>query len=284
MKKNNRKITSIFLTLILIITTILCVPITANASSPDDLIGTWQRFSSDPSNPDGGAGTIVKVTKAGNGYQAVLTKVTGTLVDLGFAVGDVKWKDVIWKSGTSYSGTDLFRYEDSSYGNEYWISSLNIDNSGILHIIVAKSKADVDQKIGANQAWKKVRQIVLQIGNPKMTVNGIQKEIDPGKGTVPLIDKKSSRTILPIRAIIEELGGTIAWDATDRKVTIQLGTKKIELWIGSTSTRINGSTVMADVAPQIIKSRTMLPLRYIIDNLGYSVDWDGTTSKVTITY
>jgi hypothetical protein len=50
-----------------------------------------------------------------------------------------------------------------------------------------------------------------------MTVNGVKKEIDPGRGTVPVIVK--GRTLVPIRAIIEELGGTIGWDGNERKVT-----------------------------------------------------------------
>ncbi len=53
-----------------------------------------------------------------------------------------------------------------------------------------------------------------------MTVNGVKKEIDPGRGTVPVIVK--GRTLVPIRAIIEEMGGTIEWDGNERKVTISL--------------------------------------------------------------
>lgn len=95
--------------------------------------------------------------------------------------------------------------------------------------------------------------IVLKINNPIMTVNGVQKEIDPGKGTEPVI--VGGRTMLPIRALIEALGGTIGWD---------------------------GSEKFTEVAPQIVNGRTMVPLRYIIENLGYDVTWDGATSSVTI--
>lgn len=43
-----------------------------------------------------------------------------------------------------------------------------------------------------------------------MTVNGVTREIDPGRGTSPVI--VNGRTLLPIRAIIEALGGSVAWD------------------------------------------------------------------------
>ena len=42
-----------------------------------------------------------------------------------------------------------------------------------------------------------------------MTVNGVSRAIDP-QGTVPVIVE--SRTFLPIRAIVEALGGTYRLD------------------------------------------------------------------------
>jgi len=124
--------------------------------------------------------------------------------------------------------------------------------------------------------------IVLRINDPYMTVNGVKKEIDPGRGTVPVIVK--GRTLVPIRAIIEEMGGSISWDGTERKVTITLKNTKIELWIDKKSALVNGATKELDVEPQIINSRTMIPLRFVTENLGCNVQWDGDTKTITITY
>ncbi|OGO84573.1 MAG: hypothetical protein A2Y22_03060 [Clostridiales bacterium GWD2_32_59] len=115
-----------------------------------------------------------------------------------------------------------------------------------------------------------------------MIVGGVQKEIDPGKGTCPLIS--NNRTLVPIRAIVEELGGSVAWNNADQKISVLLGTKAIELWIGNKTTNVNGIEKMTDVAPQIINERTMVPLRYVIDNLGFNVSWDEVSKKVTITH
>ena len=62
--------------------------------------------------------------------------------------------------------------------------------------------------------------LTLQIGNPMMTVNGTQQEIDPGAGTAPIV--QNGRTLLPIRAIIEALGGTVDWDQDTQTVTITM--------------------------------------------------------------
>jgi len=125
--------------------------------------------------------------------------------------------------------------------------------------------------------------IILQIGNSSFTVNGISNILD----SPPVI--KNSRTLLPIRVIIEALGGTVGWDANEKKVTVTLGSTTIELWIGKSTAKVNGVNTLIDltntkVVPEIINSRTMLPLRFITENLGCDVQWDGTTKTITITY
>ncbi|MFZ5989239.1 MAG: stalk domain-containing protein [Bacillota bacterium] len=122
--------------------------------------------------------------------------------------------------------------------------------------------------------------IVLQIGNPKMNVMGTEKEIDPGRGTSPIVI--SGRTLLPIRALIEELGGTVEWDDYDKKVTIELNMKKIELWINKKDVLVDAEPATLDVAPQIVNGRTVIPLRFVSETLGYDVEWDGDSKKITI--
>ncbi|MGB9694054.1 MAG: stalk domain-containing protein, partial [Fervidobacterium sp.] len=134
---------------------------------------------------------------------------------------------------------------------------------------------------------KIVTTIVLEIGSPVMYVNSSLAEIDPGRATVPVI--KNGRTLLPVRAIIESLGGYVSWDGNERKVFINLGTIKIELWIGKNVARVNGTDKLIDpenpeVVPLIINDRTMLPIRFIAENLGATVDWDAEKKIVKITY
>jgi len=122
-----------------------------------------------------------------------------------------------------------------------------------------------------------------------MIVNGVKKEIDPGRGTKPVIIPKWGRTVVPIRAIVEALGGTISWDGVARKVTIKLKGKIIELWIDNPKAKVNGIGKWIDpnnhnVKPIIVNNRTMLPLRFVAESLGCTVDWNGTTRTITITY
>ena len=125
--------------------------------------------------------------------------------------------------------------------------------------------------------------VVLQIGKSTFTVNGARKTLD----SLPVI--KNGRTLVPIRAIIEALAGTVGWDATTKKATVTLGKKTIALWIGKSAATVNGVSTPIDstnakVVPEIIGGRTMLPLRFVTENLGCAVAWAAATKTITITY
>jgi hypothetical protein len=128
--------------------------------------------------------------------------------------------------------------------------------------------------------------ITLKVGDPHININGIEKNIDV-QGSKPIIE--NDRTLVPIRVLIESLGGTVEWDNTQRKVTINLGYKTIELLIGKNTAKVNGVNTPIDstnskVVPEIINDRTYLPLRFICENLGAVVDWDNQTQTITIYY
>nr|MBA4365409.1 hypothetical protein [Coprothermobacter sp.] len=128
--------------------------------------------------------------------------------------------------------------------------------------------------------------IVLQVGKPSMTVNGVSKLIDV-QGTVPVIVE--GRTFLPIRAVVEALNGTIAWTAADQKVTIIMGSDVLELFIGKSTARVNGTPMSVDptnpkVVPFIVGGRTMLPVRFVAERLGGTVAWNDATKAATLTF
>lgn len=122
--------------------------------------------------------------------------------------------------------------------------------------------------------------ITLQIDNPEMTVGDDTLAIDDS-GTAPVI--VDDRTLVPVRAIIEAVGGTVEWDADTRTVALTYGSDEIRLIIDSTTAYLNDEAQTLDVAPVIINDRTMLPIRFIAESLGFIVDWDGDEQIITIT-
>ena len=128
--------------------------------------------------------------------------------------------------------------------------------------------------------------VTLQIGSPYISVNGIAKKID-SQGSKPVI--MNNRTLLPVRVLIESLGGTVSWNATTREVTINLNGNTIVLTIGKNTALVNGIKTKIDpknpkVVPIIINGRTYLPLRFIAENLGCMIDWNAATKTISVYY
>ncbi|NLK00379.1 MAG: SH3 domain-containing protein [Clostridia bacterium] len=97
----------------------------------------------------------------------------------------------------------------------------------------------------------------------------------------PFIDS-NGRTLVPLRVIAEDLGAGVGWDSSEKKVSISLGGKHIELRIGQSTALINGKESPMDTAAVVRSSRTMVPLRFIGENLNCKVDWEPDERAVYI--
>jgi len=125
--------------------------------------------------------------------------------------------------------------------------------------------------------------LVLHVGSTQMSVDGKSVTIDVAPAII------EGRTLLPIKWVAEPLGASVSWNASDRRVTVSLGTTMLELWIGNSTARVNGTAVAIDpqnpkVVPLIVNGRTMLPVRFVAEQLGADVQWDPATKTITITY
>ena len=89
--------------------------------------------------------------------------------------------------------------------------------------------------------------------------------------------------MLPIRFIVENLNGSIEWNAEKQMVTIMKNGLEIEVYIGQAFALVSGSPVELDSPAYIENGRTFLPLRFVAENLGAEVSWNGETKQVTIT-
>jgi hypothetical protein len=83
----------------------------------------------------------------------------------------------------------------------------------------------------------------------------------------------NGRCLVPLRLISEKLGATVSWDSNTRKIAIQDGDRTISLETGSNILNINGKVTEMDVTPQIINDFTYVPIRFIAESMGCSVEW-----------
>ena len=112
--------------------------------------------------------------------------------------------------------------------------------------------------------------VVMQVGSKTMFVNGKAYE----KDAAPVI--MNDRTLVPIRFVTESLGGTVAWNAETKEVTLVIDGKEIKMTIGKTIEKYG-------VAPVILNDRTYVPVRFVADELGATTTWDAVSKMVTVT-
>ncbi|MDQ6768167.1 MAG: copper amine oxidase N-terminal domain-containing protein [Candidatus Eremiobacteraeota bacterium] len=105
-------------------------------------------------------------------------------------------------------------------------------------------------------------------------VNGQQVQFDQ-----PPIER-SGRVFVPLRGVFERLGASVVYD--NGIINASGNGRTIQLKIGSTTAVVNGTQHQLDVAPFIVGSRTLVPLRFISESLGANVDYNDTNRTVSI--
>ncbi len=120
--------------------------------------------------------------------------------------------------------------------------------------------------------------VSLQIGSTNASVNG-QSQSMPVAAQI-----MGQRTMVPLRFLADALGAQVAWDGTTRTVTYILGSTQVVLQIGSNQAQVDGQAVALDAPATIVEGSTLVPARFVSQELGAAVAWDGSTQTVTITY
>lgn len=110
----------------------------------------------------------------------------------------------------------------------------------------------------------------------KVSIDGKSVPFDQS----PIIE--DGTTLVPFRAIFEELGLTVGWDGDTKTVT---GTKErftISMQIGSTTAQLNGKPAELSLAPRIVNGSTFVPLRFIGEATGRDVTWIANARAIHI--
>lgn len=118
--------------------------------------------------------------------------------------------------------------------------------------------------------------IKMKINDVNYSINGEGKKMD----AKPFI--KNDRTLVPLRCIVEAIGGEVNWDNDNRLVTVNSKGKNIELPIDSKTIKIDGKDVNIDQAAIIKGDRTFVPIRFIAENLDMVVNYINDTREIEI--
>lgn len=90
------------------------------------------------------------------------------------------------------------------------------------------------------------------------------------------------RSLVPVRAIFESLGANVYWDGNEKKVLVSYRGMDVELTIDSYVASVNDKKIEMEVPAKIINDRTMVPLRFVGEQLNMDVGFDGEKGEISI--
>lgn len=99
----------------------------------------------------------------------------------------------------------------------------------------------------------------------------------------------NDRALVPVREIFEELGADVDYDSLHKLITVSYKNKVVKLEIGSSVATVNGKEyeIPDKAAPKLIakwghSAKTMVPVRFISENIGLNVDFDGEKGHISV--
>lgn len=123
--------------------------------------------------------------------------------------------------------------------------------------------------------------ITLTIGSSTMSVNGTATTID-AEGSRATLYK--GYTMLPLRSVVENMGGTVSWNAANQQITMKYNGSTVSMTLGSKTAYANGVAKSMSVAPFTDNGRTYVWLRSLEFFPGVTVDWRADTRQATVVY
>jgi hypothetical protein len=233
-----------------------------------------------------GAGTapILDVPGANAYRPASLTPIkSGAKIILPTSTGGIGFR--IYRNDTVYEELvtgGVYVDVNVTPGEKYVYTICEVFSNGTTGELSQALEMTAPEDLLGSEIQGKKGYILMAIDSPFMSVNGEEREIDPGRGTAPTLI--SDRTMVPIRAIVEAMGGTVGWNEAERKIDLAYGGHSVTMRLDSKDITADGAPKSMDVAPTVKNGRTLLPIRFAAENLSCEIEWIGSTREIVIVF
>ncbi|MBD3921392.1 copper amine oxidase N-terminal domain-containing protein [Paenibacillus sp. PR3] len=91
---------------------------------------------------------------------------------------------------------------------------------------------------------------------------------------------ENGSVLVPVRVVSDNLGGKLSLVGKD--ITIVKGDRTIKLTIGAKTATVNGKVLALNAPANAVNGRTYVPLRFVSEAFGESVEWDSMNQFVWI--
>ena len=96
----------------------------------------------------------------------------------------------------------------------------------------------------------------------------------------PVIEE--GRTLVPMRFLFEQMGANVEWNEETKSARATLNNKAVTFAIDDNEAEVDSQPVTMDVPARLINGKTMVPLRFLSERLGYTITWDEGTRTVVV--
>lgn len=101
-----------------------------------------------------------------------------------------------------------------------------------------------------------------------------------GFETPPVIEDGS--TLVPMRFLFEQMGADVEWNQETQTATATLNNTAVTFAIDDTEAEVNNTPATMDVPARLINDKTMVPLRFLSEEMGFDVSWDADSRTAII--
>lgn len=93
---------------------------------------------------------------------------------------------------------------------------------------------------------------------------------------------ENDRTLIPLRGLFEKMGAVVEWDGQNQTAIVTKDDMVLSVKIDHYGAKVNDSCKYMDVPARLVESRTMIPLRFLSEELGYTVIWNDHNNTINI--
>jgi len=133
--------------------------------------------------------------------------------------------------------------------------------------------------------YEPMASIQLKVNSESFSIDGFDLKFSPS-GSKPILI--NNVVYVPVREIIETVGGVVSWSSNGSKASISMSGNVIDFYINNCNAKVNNGNVQISynekIAPLIINSRTLVPLEFLVNNLAGQLSEDAATHSFNVTF